>query len=977
MEKQCTENLREADKKWKSTPARSRARKEEHEAHKADLRHNLEEEHYSRAREEWQAILTNSGLNDEHWGEMTVQEKQAVIKALGGDEDDDETPVVENSTASLPQLPTAAQNLLPVPAPMSSGTRSSNVSATYALFPLQPFEMTTTIPRPVNGSSPPLSLEGPKTVVGWEGRVVQPRSQGSQPSGSPEHTAQKNLDQPPIREPRSIEPARAPPKRPPDMSQAVIKARIPGPSYLGPQLADSEDMHNEEAEFEKFKMETRITKIWEFHHTAAVADINLIKDIFASTKTGSLRKEEDLMRIAEHERRMTELREVKEQERKDIVEAERQRRRAEIRSRSIARGPLDHNSLDPETWAKVFEVQTLDVNVNLDEILQRASRPEAAVPGASVSQQIQNQRDNHTQSQTRPGWQIRPPSSAAVDLKQPAASRPTRPDVPAKPTHVANLPAKRSLEPVKAQDDPAKFEAAWARKPAAPPAEELKPSQAAWAKRSAPPQVEEPAPSFEAAWARKPVPSRAEDPKPPQAARAKKHVSPQLEEAGPSFETARAKKAVPPPVDEESPFEAVWAKKYPRNQLNKPLRRAPLRTFGLERPPYPTRRSQTPNPCPRGAEGEGEKQEEEGCPCHQQYHVKKATPAVEPPKAQPAPEPPKLSSNLHLHLLPSDHFKDEQQSSVSGPREEPPVDLESLIAQSLETLGASSSKTTLDRTSPTNEIWVPGGWVPEPEPPVIQPTRPAEHQFWVPGGGVARSVQPPPIEKTRSMPARPTPPVTNAGRLRRISDPASPTLAHPPLPGPTKQPLPTSGILKKSKSKKGAKNQQVIMEEVQDEEDMPAGSEKLPVDSRCILEEREVAPPEMFVPPSRYAEDPMASMYGTSAQQWGQNWPSEQEISYADHEWQRSNEAGGDPRGAKAKHVRWKPTAPAVLRLIRWPSRAKGYSRSWRGVQQPIWEPPAKGYGREHLHGMESNDDLNRYARDAFDGLRTRAPSAV
>ncbi|KAJ8516095.1 hypothetical protein ONZ45_g6567 [Pleurotus djamor] len=122
---------------------------------------------------------------------------------------------------------------------------------------------------------------------------------------------------------------------------------------------------SEEADFENYKMDVRIAKIREFHEEAAAADEYLIREIFRARKlwklgcydeeidmgdegrdiergsmeyTDILRKrrekkcwEVECRRIEEHERTMVNLRKLKEDERRGIVEQERKRRREAIR----------------------------------------------------------------------------------------------------------------------------------------------------------------------------------------------------------------------------------------------------------------------------------------------------------------------------------------------------------------------------------------------------------------------------------------------------------------------------------------------------------------------------------------------------------------------------------------------------------------------------------------------------------------------
>src|SRR5690606_19831950 len=101
-----------------------------------------------------------------------------------------------------------------------------------------------------------------------------------------------------------------------------------------------------EIAFEKFKLETRITKIIEFHKTAAEMEVKLGLKICrmrwesgdrAAAKSGrggkDHGKDEERKLVQEHEKAMKELQIKKEEERKMIVKEERKRRRLSLQQR--------------------------------------------------------------------------------------------------------------------------------------------------------------------------------------------------------------------------------------------------------------------------------------------------------------------------------------------------------------------------------------------------------------------------------------------------------------------------------------------------------------------------------------------------------------------------------------------------------------------------------------------------------------------
>lgn len=374
MERQRDEIIKEQDVKWSATSAKSKAKKDAHDAHRASMVRALEEKHFGEARTEWQIRLERQGLSDDAWGEMTKAEQFAISRALGGDlDEDEEEPMIFESSAVVRQ----AQSVPGPPPILSSASRISNVStssytlvspadlgsddelyaavSSYAVPTDDSEDEVTSIPVPIGNG------KGWGHNAGWSPWS----SNHSSLHGSPDQPDSKSL---PDSGHRVFPPAgKVEPKqtssRPLELDlKPNTKTRVRGPQYIGPRISDSDDTSEEEDDFEKFKMFTRITKIVEFHHAAAMADIDLALSIFNGRKTKQLGKLEEEVKVTQHEGRMLELQATKENERKAIVSAERKKRRDELRSRSILhdtpQGP------DPATYDALFDPSVFQVDLD-------------------------------------------------------------------------------------------------------------------------------------------------------------------------------------------------------------------------------------------------------------------------------------------------------------------------------------------------------------------------------------------------------------------------------------------------------------------------------------------------------------------------------------------------------------------------------------------------------------------------------------
>ena len=170
-----------------------------------------------------------------------------------------------------------------------------------------------------------------------------------------------------------------PTKRPPpQISQnegksTLTKARIPRQPYVGPSLDAADEPIDEELEFEKFKMRTRMAKIVEFHEAAALAEISLSIEMYKARKQLNNSKEEDAPRVLDHQKRMVQLQKEKEEERKAIVKAERARRQSDLARRStlgdVKEVPLSNGAFKTWDFSSFPEEINLPSRFNLDTLL--------------------------------------------------------------------------------------------------------------------------------------------------------------------------------------------------------------------------------------------------------------------------------------------------------------------------------------------------------------------------------------------------------------------------------------------------------------------------------------------------------------------------------------------------------------------------------------------------------------------------------
>lgn len=114
----------------------------------------------------------------------------------------------------------------------------------------------------------------------------------------------------------------------------------PGTRYIGPVLTD-EEMKDETAAFDAFILAARKCKISEFHRQAEMMEHELAERLH----TQKYNKKETWEILTQHDQAMEELKKRKEQERKDLCEAERKRRKADIAARARERESDEEHDL--------------------------------------------------------------------------------------------------------------------------------------------------------------------------------------------------------------------------------------------------------------------------------------------------------------------------------------------------------------------------------------------------------------------------------------------------------------------------------------------------------------------------------------------------------------------------------------------------------------------------------------------------------
>ncbi|KIK70118.1 hypothetical protein GYMLUDRAFT_53225 [Collybiopsis luxurians FD-317 M1] len=298
--------LKELEQKWRSTKSR-RQKKDPKELEEQKTKTRLELEKTldgNMIRQEWDKRLRDAGLQSEDWIDMTEEEQRKVEMILGADlelEEVEEAPRISETYAVVdPTSFHLADNWMEVKQTLRSDDQLSLEASTASSI------------------SSTSDLWSTPVYPSWSSEASRSSAQSSQASSPEWQTKYLASD------------TSSSSSHPSTSASSQSRPKSHG-QYIGPQLASDSEADDDEASFEKFKLSTRIKKIREFHEEAAEADIRLTLDLDEARRKKSWSKDEEAQRVRAHEADMFALRERKESERKADVDAERTKRRAELR----------------------------------------------------------------------------------------------------------------------------------------------------------------------------------------------------------------------------------------------------------------------------------------------------------------------------------------------------------------------------------------------------------------------------------------------------------------------------------------------------------------------------------------------------------------------------------------------------------------------------------------------------------------------
>ncbi|KAJ7509437.1 hypothetical protein B0H11DRAFT_1249638 [Mycena galericulata] len=1017
MEKEIAETSQNMDAKWTATPARNRSSKQDHEKNKTAFRRELEDGLVTLAREEWQRRLEQAGLRDEDWGEMTFKETLAAERLLGGDLDEEGMAIME----SVARAEDDAGGAHALPG-LTNVTRATNFSGYSFVSPMSlsiaddldddtfesifPFEIPTSSgPESIASitdeifdtpTSVPWGWRGDSSSYGvWSADTSQSSRQSSQ-TGSPERPPKPSLREQ-TSFPRPTEPGA--PHQPESRASAAHRTRLAGPRYIGPQLTDPDPddvLGDEEAAFERFKMETRVAKIREFHDEAARADIQLAQDISDARKTSRTWRADEPRRIAEHEARMCELRRVKEEERKEVVRAERHKRREAIRLRGQLRVAAVAVAVQTPTTAMGWGAAesprqrlTQEVESNL---LKMGGAPEPPVVPSAETRHERRQSLTTTMSASysqppppptrtakpQPGrasqadWMAAsvsdlleaPPSISIASSTSSASSsqiHTTRPQVWIPPVEIVKAaPPKPVLKntPLPPVVDPVASLFTSISAVATKQQPSLWPASSS-SETSSTSSTGEPAPAVAAA-------SKATNalPKKPVVSNANASKSSSKSQSPP----APAPSKVPsPPVASKVTSPQVSSK-----VSSPPAGKGPSPPVPVKGASQTISKGQTPSKAPI------------------------------PPTAKGA-TPPTISKGPALTKAPSPPASTIVTPKPSDPPAPPPTSKKARVqaqAMEIQTPGASSSRTTLEQmqrpfihkslgSASGVDLWMA-------PPPQMGSAAPS---VWVSSSSAAKkadSAKAPSsfsgshstqIDKAPSMPPQRLPLLAETIRPRRMSDPVSPSprsFAFVDNAEVTADDLPSA--FRKPKASK-QKSKRVTVEEVSDEEDADS-LEKLPVDSKVIFEPKPSVPTTMFSHIIDFTSDTPKPPTVAEGRAQAKHPPVPST---------RDNTDGfltSDGKSAKEKHVRWTPSAlgsgngsaspatsrsslvetdntprAAVQETVPAPKGRRGRTSSLLQPATGVVERKGKGKGKERAVEPETEADFARFVMGATQDL--------
>ncbi|KAG6812268.1 hypothetical protein H0H92_003657 [Tricholoma furcatifolium] len=348
--------------KWRSTPAYLR-NKTEHDEETAILLQEVEEAHTDSLLTEWQSRMEKTGLGPDAWGIRTDVETQRIIRIFQTEDAIDKIPTPVKNVYTQP----TSAPVYKAPPPMTSAARMANLSAStsssYQVIDPRSFatdeddegyEAESSFMATTDESGDEHYVSFSSNVRGSQDR----KSAQSSQNGSPKNLASSGssgfdlLSFPSSSQPEAnIEV----PKRSPDTDRKGKGRALP--TYVGPHLSSPEESSDED-DFELYKMQVRIDKIWEFHFAAAHADVQLAMAIQNDRMSKNSSSDNYAARLAEHEKQVLKLQADKEKERRTTVSAERQRRLEEISQRpSHRRGASTHyaDARSEAEWESQFK----------------------------------------------------------------------------------------------------------------------------------------------------------------------------------------------------------------------------------------------------------------------------------------------------------------------------------------------------------------------------------------------------------------------------------------------------------------------------------------------------------------------------------------------------------------------------------------------------------------------------------------------
>ncbi|KZP23426.1 hypothetical protein FIBSPDRAFT_858364 [Athelia psychrophila] len=262
---------------------------------------------------EWEARLGRAGLNLEDWDPMTPADQEAVRSVLEGPSDD------EADEAAAQEL---MQDISPPPVAPQAPVKPAVVIPDWRIEA----DRLRMQPPPI---APPAPVKPAVAIPDWSAEADRLRGLSPLPD-VPDwnrpytpHPAQQHA-------PRLPSPPPPPQRESKDTSsQAPAQA---GPRYTGPVLLEEHAVESlEDADFRAFKLSVREQMIREFHEEAITLEVALVRqEQEARLEPGAIKS-----LLACHDVDVEELRQMKEDKRKAIVDAERTKRKAELRRRAL------------------------------------------------------------------------------------------------------------------------------------------------------------------------------------------------------------------------------------------------------------------------------------------------------------------------------------------------------------------------------------------------------------------------------------------------------------------------------------------------------------------------------------------------------------------------------------------------------------------------------------------------------------------